>query len=412
MSSSLKRIFICCSSYPPEIGGAPGRIYNLAQLLKSAGYTVTVFTSMPNYPKGKIFPGYRGRFIRTEFLDGIEVRRLWLVPSNSSGLLARGLSLLTQCFGILTGASRKLIGGKADLVYISSPPLLSSCLYAWLARLGRKKLLVNISDIWPLTATELGALRPGPMLRLLKRAERWLYRASAGISGQSETILRHVQSIWGLEEAPPLFLYRNLPAIASVQAAVLPLPARRVIYAGALGFAQGMLDICKHIDFQAAGLSLDIYGDGVERKAIEDFISTHPSCGIRYHTPVLPGEIDTLLRHYDALLIPLRNPISGAVPSKLFTALNAGLPVVFCSGGEGEELVRKYSLGWSCAPADYDALRGCLLELAGLDAMQMATIRQNVADCARQHFNKDAQDTGFLDFLAGIIGSDEQQKSR
>ena len=65
------RILIVSFYYAPELGAAPSRITNLAEGLKSQGAEVEVLTCLPNYPKGRIFEGYRHRIRKTEIINGI-----------------------------------------------------------------------------------------------------------------------------------------------------------------------------------------------------------------------------------------------------------------------------------------------------------------------------------------------------
>lgn len=71
------RVLIVSPSYLPEIGAAPSRITNMAEGLSGLGIKVDVLTCLPNYPKGRIFDGYRGAFSKTEDVNGITVFRYW-----------------------------------------------------------------------------------------------------------------------------------------------------------------------------------------------------------------------------------------------------------------------------------------------------------------------------------------------
>ena len=66
------RVLIVSPSYLPEIGAAPSRITNMAEGLSGLGIKVDVLTCLPNYPKGRIFDGYRGAFSKTED-NGLQV---------------------------------------------------------------------------------------------------------------------------------------------------------------------------------------------------------------------------------------------------------------------------------------------------------------------------------------------------
>ena len=76
-------ILIVSNYYFPELGAAPNRITNLAEGLKEIGHNVEVLCPIPNYPKGKIFDGYKGRVARKENINGINTYRYWVYPSVS-----------------------------------------------------------------------------------------------------------------------------------------------------------------------------------------------------------------------------------------------------------------------------------------------------------------------------------------
>ena len=56
------KILLVSFYYSPEVGAAPTRIANMAEGLKAQGADVDVLTCLPNYPKGKIFDGYKKKF--------------------------------------------------------------------------------------------------------------------------------------------------------------------------------------------------------------------------------------------------------------------------------------------------------------------------------------------------------------
>ena len=86
------RVLIVSPSYLPEIGAAPSRITNLAEGLSGLGIKVDVLTCLPNYPKGRIFDGYRGAFSKTEDVNGITVFR-YVLPVCALSPRPFGVSL-------------------------------------------------------------------------------------------------------------------------------------------------------------------------------------------------------------------------------------------------------------------------------------------------------------------------------
>ena len=62
----MNDILIISNYYPPEKGAAANRIEQLALKLDQNGYNVSVISPLPNYPKGELFPEYKGKFSITE----------------------------------------------------------------------------------------------------------------------------------------------------------------------------------------------------------------------------------------------------------------------------------------------------------------------------------------------------------
>ena len=112
------------------------------------------------------------------------------------------------------------------------------------------------------------------------------------------------------------------------------------------------MNICKSVDFGKLGLEFHIFGAGAEKEDIMEFISRNPDRGIVYNGVVKREEIPAMLKRYDAALIPLTKNIYGAVPSKIYEAMAAGLPIIFSGEGEGARIIQENKLGWVNHPTD------------------------------------------------------------
>jgi hypothetical protein len=80
------RFLFLTQYFPPEIGGAQVQLGAIVRELLRRGHEVDVVTAMPNYPKGRVFDGYRGRFYSTEDWGGAAVHRVWLHAAVGGGL--------------------------------------------------------------------------------------------------------------------------------------------------------------------------------------------------------------------------------------------------------------------------------------------------------------------------------------
>jgi glycosyltransferase involved in cell wall biosynthesis len=380
----MEPILIVSNYYPPEKGAAANRIGQLALKLRKHGYDVSVACPLANYPKGRIFSQYKGKFTVSENLQGIHVKRLWIYPSVSKNLFKRLLSVFSFAGGLFLYLLFARIPKK---VVVQSPPLLLSFLAVLALSMRRRKIILNVSDLWPLAAIELGALRPGSLSHKVSLFfERTIYRKASVILGQSNEILAHVESV---VPGKRLHLYRNFPDHGPASDPRETGHRKKIFYAGLLGVAQGVYDLIRNIGLD--GCELHIFGDGAEKTQIKKFISENPSKNIVFHGMLDRGELHRMLETFDVALVPLATRIYGSVPSKIFEYAALGLPVLYFGGGEGEEIVTDYNLGWIARVGDYESLNREVSAIAKISPAEMLAMKQNVRKRALAEFNLTAQ---------------------
>ena len=345
----MKDILIITSYFPPETGAASNRIFHLAEGLQKRNFNVSVITPLPNYPKGKIFKDYKGKFWLASTENNITIHRLWIYASNSKNKLLRLFAMLSYSFSLVWFFIWNKIPNK---VIVQSPPLLVAFTCMFLLRRKKRKLILNVSDLWPIAGLELGAFKRNFSYNMLERIEYFNYKKADLVLGQSEEILNHVTSLCPNKNT---FLYRNFPDFNSPEVESFTSGEKiKLVYAGLLGVAQGVYKLCQNIDY--TNIEFHIYGAGAEQTQIEAFILENENLPIFYH-----GEISRKLLHkellkYDLTIIPLLNRIYGSVPSKIFEYARLGLPMVYFGGGEGENIIRNYNLGWVAEAGNYNDL--------------------------------------------------------
>jgi hypothetical protein len=394
-----KNITLLCSSFPPEIGAAPSRMYHLAKMLTQQGYCVSVIAGMPNYPSGKILNQYKGKFTVAEQVEGINVWRTWLIPTHSSSKTKRLISLLSYTCSLLFVAYGLMRKANPNIVIVSSPPFVSGFIGTKMAKRIGAKIILNVSDLWPQSAKDLGFIQDGLFLKYLQQKEQAMYARADAFSVQSLTIAAHIKN---LGHTQPLFVYRNLQP--SIQQADQSRPAgkRKLVYAGLLGIAQGVFDIINAINFAELDTELHLYGQGFELEKIISFISQNPDNGVFYHGSIPAEEIPNSLTQYHAMLVPLSSSIKGAVPSKIFNAFANGLPIIFCGDGEAAQIISETQTGFISHIQDFDGLKNNIRKFTLLSEESYRQLRNNCLACHNNEYNKERQDKSFIEFLNKI----------
>jgi glycosyltransferase involved in cell wall biosynthesis len=392
------KITIISIFFYPEKGAAPFRITTLAQTLKKKGYDVEVITALPNYPTGKIFEGYKRKLRVIEKYDDISIRRYWHLPSNSNNPFLRIISMFSFAITIWFSLFH-LLRSKPDFIIIQTPPLFVGLSSVWLSKLTKAKRILNVSDVWPLTALELGVVKKGLFYSFSEWVEKKMYKGSQLILGQSNEILQHVNKFVSY----PSFLYRNLESVSPYldntpffnPSASKP----KIVYAGLLGLAQGVYPIIQNIDFKQLGIEFHIYGNGVEQEKIEAFISENADCNIFYHGSIPKSEMPITLSKYHATIVPLTTRIYGAFPSKIFMGISNGLPIFFCGEGEGADFIKEHQIGWVAHSSDFKQLNENIKTFNSLSNDEYQTLRGNCRKLASNSCNINFQADSFDIFL-------------
>ena len=379
----MKDILIITSYFPPEIGAASNRIFHLAEGLQKRNFKVSVITPLPNYPTGKIFYAYRGKFNQTTVENSITIHRLWIYASNSKNKLLRLFSMLSYSFSLIWFFTFNKI---PKTIIVQSPPLLVAFTSMLLLKNKSRKLILNVSDLWPLAGLELGAFKKNFSYKILERIERFNYEKTSLILGQSEETLTHILSMFPNKET---FLYRNYPSIITpeIEGHKSSNGNIKLVYAGLLGVAQGVYKLCKQLDY--TNIEFHVYGAGAEKESIEEFIEVNQNLPITFYGELPRNELHKALLQYDVAVIPLLNKIYGSVPSKIFEYSKLGLPILYFGGGEGEAIIKKYNLGWIAEVGDYNDLNKTINKL--IDNNFDIKIRQQILKTANTNFNLEEQ---------------------
>ncbi len=362
------RILVVSQFFPPEMGAPAGRFYDFALKWIAAGHEVTVVTGFPNFPGGEIHDGYRGRWRQDEEIDGIRVRRCWILTANR-----RGLGRPTAYASFLASSTLRVLFSRLeyDVVVATVPPPTVGLPGVLAAARRGVPLVLDLRDIWPEAIVQSGRLRNPAVIAAFEAVARYLYRRSTAITAVTQGWKERL-----VELGVPAEKIHVLPNGVDV--------ARFDVRARDLPAAFGKLDPGSHW-FAYAGIfntpqGLDIVLDGVARLRRLDpeayqksqfvFVGEGP-CDAELRAQVEQLGLDrvvfvprqprdavyALLRRSHAVLVPLRpRKDTSTVPSKIYESLASGRPVLYQAGGEGAETIRRSGGGRVVVPGDPEAL--------------------------------------------------------
>jgi colanic acid biosynthesis glycosyl transferase WcaI len=389
--------------YPPEMGAPQARLSELARHFVRRGHQVSVLTAMPNYPTGRVFAGYGG-FYRSEQRDGISVRRTWIYATKKARMVPR---MINYCSFV---ASSMVCGpaalGRLDYLLTESPPLFLGLSGYFLSRVSRARWIFNVSDLWPESAVRLRVIGEGRLLRSAYALEAFCYRKSWLVTGQSREILDSVTrrfpstSVYHLSNGVDTAVFRPELRCPEVRRQLGPENVCVAIYAGLHGIAQGLdqiLTVAAYLRHRS-DLRFVFVGDGPEREALISRSRSMKLDNVRFLEPVEKQRMPQLIASADIALVPLKENLPGAVPSKIYEAMAAGLPVVLAANGEAAGILTGAGAGIAVTPGDCDALAGAVARLAG-DRDLRTSLGANGRSASEQRFDRTDIANRFIDKL-------------
>jgi colanic acid biosynthesis glycosyl transferase WcaI len=382
------RIIMLTQWFDPE-PTFKGRLF--AEALEARGFDVEVITGFPNYPGGKLYPGFRIRPIQRERIGHVEVTRLPLYPSHDQNRLGRITNyvsfFLSACLYLLLGARR------ADIAYVYHPPVTVGCAAAIARFFRRTPTVIDIQDLWPDTLKATGMIQNQRLLDLIGRVCRWLYRQVEHIVVLSPGF-RDVLIARGVPAAKISVIY-NWADEEAVSSSNQPVPLAltegerfRVMFAGNMGRAQALKSVLAAADLlrtRAPHVEICLMGGGVEVPALRKQVSESHLSNVRFLPQVPMSEVGAFLNAADCLLVHLRDDplFSITIPSKTQAYLAAGKPIIMAVRGDAADLVREGG-GLVVPPEDPGALAHAIADLAGRPVDQIVSM----GCAAKRHYDE------------------------
>jgi len=347
-------ILFLTDNFPPE-GNAPAtRTYEHAREWVRAGHHVTIITGAPNFPEGKVYPGYKNRFYSKEMLDGIEVRRVITYITANEGFAKRILDYMSF---MLSGFFAGLFVRKPDVVIATSPQFFCAVGGWFLSAVRFKPFIFELRDIWPASITAVGAMKPSMTIRMLERLEMFLYRRADKIVAvthafKAELVSRGVpeDKISVVLNGVDLSQYEPLPRDIELSQQYGLEDKFVAAYIGTHGLAHALetiveaADLLKHRDdihflFAGGGAASDVVKELVAQKQLSNITVLG-----RQDKRSMP-RIWSLA---DLSVVHLRNAelFRSVIPSKIFESFAMGLPILIgVPEGEATEIVRQSGAG-------------------------------------------------------------------
>jgi len=346
-------------------------------MLRRHGIAVEILTAMPNYPAGRIFPEYAGRWHMREEIDGISVRRTWVYAGTGKSASIRLANYLSfTCTALLA----TLTGPRPDVMFVESQPLslgLIAILMKWLRGVP---YIYNVPDLQVDVAQQLGFMRNRSLLRFAGALENFFLHQSWKISTVTHRFIEHFHNR-GLPRTQITFL----PNGADTEFLKPHPPSRDLLdrwrlhgkkvflYVGTHAYYHGLDTLIEAATLlrERSDIVFLMIGDGPERTRLKQLSVDRGLTNVIFgQSPY--EEMDQLYSIAYASVATLRkmDVAQSMRLSKVFPSLSCAVPVIYAGVGEAAELLEAYKCGVVVAPEEPTLLAQAIASLASDQTMR------------------------------------------
>lgn len=366
-----------------------------ARELVRQGFEVEVLTGFPNYPGGKVYPGYCIKWLQREVIDGVQVTRVPLYPNHDQSAIKRVLNYAS--FAASSLVYGLFMARRPDVIYAYHPPLTVGITASLIRLLRHIPVVYDIQDMWPDTLRATGMLNNVRALNVVSAVCQWVYRRVDHIVVLSPGFKRLLMQR-GVSEAKVEVIYNwaDEAALATPQGQ-LPeaFPGAdqfRIVFAGNMGKAQALnavLQAAALLQARGSRVRWVMLGGGVEVDQLKQRAAELQLRNVVFLPPVPMSEVGTLLNAADALLVHLRkDPLFEiTIPSKTQAYMTVGKPLLMAVNGDAADLVTQSGGGVVAESENAEALAIAADAMAALSPSQLKEMGSKAQGYYREHLS-------------------------
>jgi glycosyltransferase involved in cell wall biosynthesis len=384
-------VLFLTDNFPPEVNAPASRTFEHCREWVKHGHKVTVITCAPNFPKGKVFDGYRNKLWQRETIEGIEVVRVWSYITANEGFLRRILDYQSY---MVSATIASLFIRKVDVIVGTSPQFFTACAAYVSSLLKFRPYIFELRDLWPETIKAVGAMKSSFAIDMLEKLELFLYRRAAKVisvtkSFKANLIRRGIDGskIEVVTNGVDISQFKPRPKDAALTAQ-LGLEGKFVAgYIGTHGLCHGLETLVEAADrLRGTGIVFLFLGDGARKQHLRDMAAEKKLDNVVFIDSVPKAEVPRYWSILDVSVIHLQKAelFTTVIPSKLFESMGMGLPVLHGVEGESAEIVKEEGAGIPFEPENVDELCAALARLRSNPA-ELESFRANCLKGAQNY---------------------------
>jgi colanic acid biosynthesis glycosyl transferase WcaI len=389
------KLLIISGQYYPDYGPATPIFTTMAEDLAARGFDVTVVTTFPHYSQRSQVAAKCPALFAEERRHGVRIIRTWVYSAPKRSL---GRRMVYHLMLNLFAALAVMRVGRPDVI-IAGGPFLWCSLPLLIKACGRVPFVYLVYDIYPDILIRLNILHHRTAIAVIDRIEKFFYKRSLQVSVLSEGFKRNLTAKGVAAEkisVIPVCLdtdfIRPAPKDPELTATFGLENKQVVLYAGNIGFSQGLdtlIDAARRLAHRP-DITFLIIGEGGMREPLEQSAKELGLTNCIFSDFVPPEQVPRSYSLGDIGLVLLkRDIVVESVPSKTYSIMAAGLPIVATINPQSEigQLIHRADCGVCLEPENSAALAQAIVDLID-DPERRHRLGQNGRDYVVAHFGR------------------------
>ena len=391
---------------PEEAGGT--RHYELASHCVKQGHKFTIVASDLSYLSGKRAVKER-KLISKQNLRGIKVLRSFTYPSLHRSFIWRVFSFISF---MLTSIWAAMKADRPDLVMGTSPPIFQAVSAGLVAKIKRCPFLLEIRDLWPEFAIDMGVLTNPVLIKLSRWLEKFLYARATHILVNSPAYRDYLIKK-GIESDKIAFISNGVDTNIfngnangdSVRHEIGLNEKFVVTYAGALGLANDIQTILRAAERLQENdrICFLLVGDGKERRNLESTARKMNLKNVIFSGSRSKADMPGILAASDVCTATLQNipMFTTTYPNKVFDYMAAGKPTILAIDGVIRNVIESSNGGVFVQPGNDEAFAKAVQELEK-DRAKANEMGKAARQYVVKHFDRKQQAKQFIELVENL----------
>lgn len=399
MLNRIVNVLLITITYPPEIRAISLMMKELAEELTLRSHKVTVATSQPRDDLRA--EGEQNAFSEFSVENGINVIRVRDFPRKKTNYLVRGIAEVFLPY-LFMAKLKKFVRKKVDAVIVYTPPLPLALLGIKVKKVYGARYLLNVQDIFPQNAIDLGIIKNRLLVRFFEWIEKRAYNEADRITVHSQgnrQFLIYEKKV--LErKVSTIYNWIDLTQFKQIEKTGIFRKRYRLdkkfifLHAGIMGPAQGLdliIQAAREVR-EITDICFLLVGDGSEKQKLEQMAEAHNLRNVVFKPFVSKEEYPLLAKDADVGLACLNNKNKTPVyPGKLLGYMASSIPIVAFLNEEsdGHQIIKEAGCGYSEVSDDYKKAVELILRIYN-ERDKLAEYGHKGFEYAAMHFSKEA----------------------